>query len=94
MDILEGAKIIQFPILTLKIVLFLANRVDSDECSISSGSSLLANVHIKESLSSIVSVKFPFTTLTNFSTNYLMMCNVYTDVGGIKYYTICLSTCM
>ena len=25
-----------------------------------------------------------YTTLTNFRTKYLMMCNVYTDVGGIK----------
>ena len=25
-----------------------------------------------------------FTTFTNFSTLYLMMCKVYTDVGGIK----------
>ena len=25
-----------------------------------------------------------FTNLTNFSTKYLMMCKVYTDVGGIK----------
>ena len=24
------------------------------------------------------------TTLTNFSTKYLVMCKVYTDVGGIK----------
>ena len=26
----------------------------------------------------------PYTTLTNFSTKYLVMCKVYTDVGGIK----------
>ena len=26
-----------------------------------------------------------FNTFTNFSTKYLMMCKVYTDVGGIKY---------
>ena len=25
-----------------------------------------------------------YTTLANFSTKYLMMCKVYTDVGGIK----------
>ena len=25
-----------------------------------------------------------YTTFTNFSTKYLVMCNVYTDVGGIK----------
>ena len=25
-----------------------------------------------------------YTTLTNFSTTYLVMCKVYTDVGGIK----------
>ena len=25
-----------------------------------------------------------YTTHTNFSTNYLVMCKVYTDVGGIK----------
>ena len=25
-----------------------------------------------------------YTTLTNFSMIYLMMCKVYTDVGGIK----------
>ena len=25
-----------------------------------------------------------YTTLTNFSTKYLMMCKVYIDVGGIK----------
>ena len=27
-------------------------------------------------------------TLTNFSTKYLVMCKVYTDVGGIKSYTM------
>ena len=27
---------------------------------------------------------FIYTTLTNFSTKYLMMCKVYTNVGGIK----------
>ena len=25
-----------------------------------------------------------YTTLTNFSTKYLVMCKVYTDVGGIN----------
>ena len=25
-----------------------------------------------------------YTTLTNFRTNYRVMCKVYTDVGGIK----------
>ena len=25
-----------------------------------------------------------YTTLTNLSTKYLVMCKVYTDVGGIK----------
>ena len=25
-----------------------------------------------------------FTDLTNFSTKYLVMCKIYTDVGGIK----------
>ena len=25
-----------------------------------------------------------YTTFTNFSTKYIMMCKVYTDVGGIK----------
>ena len=25
-----------------------------------------------------------YTTLTDFSTKYFMMCKVYTDVGGIK----------
>ena len=25
-----------------------------------------------------------YTTFTNFSTKYLVMCKVYTDVGGIK----------
>ena len=30
------------------------------------------------------------TTFTNFCMNYLMMCKVYTDVGGIKYlYHVC-----
>ena len=30
------------------------------------------------------------TTLTNFSTKYLVMCKVFTDVGGIKYiYHVC-----
>ena len=28
--------------------------------------------------------KWYYTTLTDFSTNYLVMCKVYTDVGGIK----------
>ena len=27
---------------------------------------------------------YPYTTLTNLSTKYLVMCKVYTDVGGIK----------
>ena len=32
-----------------------------------------------------------YTTLTNFSTNYLVMCKVYTDVGGINtLYYVCL----
>ena len=30
---------------------------------------------------------------TNFSMKYLVMCKVYTDVGGIKVIS-CLSTCM
>ena len=31
-----------------------------------------------------------YTTLTNFCTKYLMMCKVYTDVGGIKkLYPVC-----
>ena len=31
-----------------------------------------------------------YTTLTNFSAKYLVMCKVYTDVGGIKYlYHVC-----
>ena len=31
-----------------------------------------------------------YTTLTNFSTKYLTMCKVYTDVGGIKWlYHVC-----
>ena len=31
-----------------------------------------------------------YSSLTNFSTNYLMMCKVYTNVGGIKYlYHVC-----
>ena len=31
-----------------------------------------------------------YTTLTNFSTKYLVMCNVYTNVGGIKeLYNVC-----
>ena len=25
-----------------------------------------------------------YTTLTNLNTKYLVMCNVYTDVGGVK----------
>ena len=28
--------------------------------------------------------KYHYTNLTNLSTNYLVMCKVYTDVGGIK----------
>ena len=31
-----------------------------------------------------------YTTLTNFSMKYLIMCKVYTDVGGIKLvYHVC-----
>ena len=30
-----------------------------------------------------------YTTLTNFSTIYLVMCKVYTDVGGIILYHVC-----
>ena len=33
-----------------------------------------------------------YTTLTNFSTNYLMMCKVFTDKGG-KIVIPCLSNC-
>ena len=33
---------------------------------------------------SIPESPWTYTTLTNFSTKYLMMCKVYTDVGGIK----------
>ena len=31
-----------------------------------------------------VKIKITYTTLTNLSRNYLVMCKVYTDVGGIK----------
>ena len=35
-----------------------------------------------------------YTTLTNFSMKYLMMCKVYTNVGGIKrLYYVCLPVC-
>ena len=34
-----------------------------------------------------------YTTLTNLCTKDLLMCKVYTDVGGIKVIQ-CLSTCM
>ena len=35
-----------------------------------------------------------YTTLTNFSTKYLVMCKVYTDVGGIKQlYHVCPPVC-
>ena len=30
------------------------------------------------------SLVYYYTTLSNFSTKYLVMCKVYTDVGGIK----------
>ena len=30
-------------------------------------------------------VKDNYTTLTDFNTNYLVMCKIYTDVGGISY---------
>ena len=31
-----------------------------------------------------------YTTLTNLNTKYLVMCKVYTDVGGINYlYLVC-----
>ena len=34
--------------------------------------------------------KYIYTTLTNFSTKYHLMCKVYTDVGGIKWlYYVC-----
>ena len=33
--------------------------------------------------------KITYTTLTNFSTKYLVMCKVYSDVGGIKLYHVC-----
>ena len=32
----------------------------------------------------VVMLYLSYTTLTNFSTKYLMMCKVYTDVGGIE----------
>ena len=31
-----------------------------------------------------VLINLSYTTLTNFSTKYLVICKVYTDVGGIK----------
>ena len=31
-----------------------------------------------------VDCSYSYATLTSFSTNYLMTCKVYTDVGGIK----------
>ena len=34
-----------------------------------------------------------YTTLTNLCMKYLMMCKVYTDVGGIKIVIPYLSTC-
>ena len=34
-----------------------------------------------------------YTTLNNFSMKYLMMCKVYTDVGGIKLLYHGLPTC-
>ena len=34
--------------------------------------------------SNIVDRYYTYTTLTNFSTKYLTMCKVYTDVGGIE----------
>ena len=35
-------------------------------------------------LSTLINIILDYTTLTNFSTKYLVMCKVYTDVGGIK----------
>ena len=32
----------------------------------------------------VTSATLVYTTLTKFSMNYLVMCKVYTDVGGIK----------
>ena len=29
-------------------------------------------------------IKIPFTTVTNFSMKYHLVCKVYTDVGGMK----------
>ena len=34
-------------------------------------------------------VRHAYTTLTNFSTKYLVMCKVYTCIGGIKKYHVC-----
>ena len=37
-----------------------------------------------------LAINQPYTTLTNFTTNYLMMCKVYTDVCVIKkLYHVC-----
>ena len=33
-------------------------------------------------------INFTYTTFSNFSMKYIVMCNVYTDVGGIKMYTM------
>ena len=35
-------------------------------------------------LNVLCQITFPYTTFTNFSMKYLVMCNVYTDIGGIK----------
>ena len=45
-----------------------------------------AKFHIKYPLTFTIILNYitVYTTLTNFSTKYLMMCKVYTDVGGIK----------
>ena len=40
-------------------------------------------VVVIEVLVEVVVVVF-YSTLTNFSTKYLMMCKVYPDIGGIK----------
>ena len=74
----------------MSMINFLFSCIEYEKGFITSGSALSTFLSqmaakLKETSRAI------YTTLTNFSTNYFVMCKFYTDVGGIKQlYHVCL----
>ena len=78
--------------LSLMIYFAIANNADPDDMLHHTlfhlGLHCLSNYPLRGFRSSSVkenlSYQYPYTTLTNFSTTYVVKCKVYTDVVGIK----------